>query len=166
MTPEEYQRLKEAEKEHLRSLRKLKQAVRDLERQKKLSDAVEKATVSPMDSLDRHNALVRDLAMETARNEARLDVALESISSDQVQQQAQSAEDEEAIRKAKAADLVRRLRSQALEPASGAQSPGAGAARSAGAGSKKSSSAESPEKKPGETAKPPLPEKTIGRMKS
>jgi hypothetical protein len=164
VSPEEYQRLKEAEKAHLRSLRELKQAVKGLNRQKNLTDAVVNATVTPMESLDDHDALVQELAMETARNEARLDVALESIGSDldvpgpspaQV-----SAADEASLRKAKAADLIRQLKSQLGAPGpnvSRAQSP---AAASAAAHESKSASDAAASVPP-----PPLPDKTIGRMK-
>lgn len=156
MTPEEYQRLKEAEKEHLRSLRKLKQTVRSLQRQKKLTDAVENVTMKPMEALNDHDALVQELAMETARNEARLDVALESISqgkADSGPSDAElDAEHEDALRKAKAADLVRRLRSQV----------DAGGPQQAEPGAKKTGDAV---KKAPETESGALPEKTIGRMK-
>ena len=40
MTPEEYQRFKEAEKEHLRSIRELKRAVKGMER--KINDKLQK----------------------------------------------------------------------------------------------------------------------------
>ncbi|NNE71886.1 MAG: hypothetical protein HKN29_16195 [Rhodothermales bacterium] len=160
MTPEEYQRLKEAEKEHLRSLRKLKQTVRSLQRQKKLSDAVENVTIKPMEALNDHDALVQELAMETARNEARLDVALESISqssSDSPSKEREiDAEHEQAIRKAKAAELVRRLRSQVDAGESGAAPPKPSARDAA----PEDSGLEKPKSNPGA-----LPEKTIGRMK-
>lgn len=157
MTPEEYQRLKEAEKEHLRSLRKLKQTVRSLQRQKKLTDAVENVTMKPMEALNDHDALVQELAMETARNEARLDVALESISQGKAGSAPSDAEldaeHEDAIRKAKAADLVRRLRSQ-VDAGGPAQQAAPGEERT-GAAVKKAPGAETSA----------LPEKTIGRMK-
>ena len=150
MTPEEYQRLKEAEKEHLRSLRKLKQTVRSLQRQKKLTDAVENVTTKPMDALSDHDALVQELAMETARNEARLDVALESITQDSAKEAALDAEAEDTLRKAKASELVRQLRSQVDADGS------------------RSAPARVESKSPKATdsgAHDQLPEKTIGRMK-
>ena len=150
MTPEEYQRLKEAEKEHLRSLRKLKQTVRSLQRQKKLTDAVENVTTKPMDALSDHDALVQELAMETARNEARLDVALESITQDSAKEAALDAEAEDTLRKAKASELVRQLRSQVDADGS------------------RSAPARVESKSPKATdsgARDQLPEKTIGRMK-
>jgi uncharacterized phage protein gp47/JayE len=150
LTPEEYQRLKEAEKEHLRSLRKLKQTVRSLQRQKKLTDAVENVTTKPMDALSDHDALVQELAMETARNEARLDVALESLSSDTAKEAALDAEAEETLRKAKAAELVRQLRSQVDATAPGSTAPGV---------ESKSPVAND------SSGHDKLPEKTIGRMK-
>lgn len=150
MTPEEYQRLKEAEKEHLRSLRKLKQTVRSLQRQKKLTDAVENVTTRPMDALSDHDALVQELALETARNEARLDVALESISQDSVEEAARDAEAEDTLRKAKAAELVRQLRSQVD---AGVPGPAGPRTESTSPNAKDSG------------ARDRLPEKTIGRMK-
>ena len=150
MTPEEYQRLKEAEKEHLRSLRKLKQTVRSLQRQKKLTDAVENVTTKPMDALSDHDALVQELAMETARNEARLDVALESIAHDSAKEAALDAEAEDTLRKAKAAELVRQLRSQVDLDTPGEASPGAES---------------NPAKAKDSSGSDQLPEQTIGRMK-
>jgi hypothetical protein len=150
LTPEEYQRLKEAEKDHLRSLRKLKQTVRSLQRQKKLTDAVENVTTKPMDALNDHDALVQELAMETARNEARLDVALESISHDRIEEAALDAEAEDTLRKAKASELVRQLRSQvdAGTPAPPRTEPESTSPKAKAAGVPNQ-----------------LPEKTIGRMK-
>ncbi|MDX1547617.1 MAG: hypothetical protein R3247_11545, partial [Rhodothermales bacterium] len=70
MSPEEYQRIKDAEKEHLRQLKKLKSAVRRLGRQQRLTQAVNDLTAGPQDALDTHRELVDQLAFETARQEA------------------------------------------------------------------------------------------------
>ncbi|MFT5142722.1 MAG: DNA-binding PucR family transcriptional regulator [Rhodothermales bacterium] len=164
MSPEEYQRLKEAEKAHLRSLRELKQAVRGLNRQKKLTDAVVNATVKPMASLDDHDALVQELAMETARNEARLDVALESIGADPDKAGPTSAQvsaaDEDLLRKAKAADLVRQLKLQL-----GVQGPDVSGTRSPAASNTTAAESKSASDASASVPSPPLPDKTIGRMK-
>jgi alanyl-tRNA synthetase len=149
VTPEEYQRLKEAEKAHLRSLRELKKAVRSASRQTRLADAIEGATARPMQALDDHDALIQDLAIETARNEARLDVALESVSG--AQDAEIVAENEEVLRKARAAELVRQLRGQMEAGSSGSDSTTTPAAQ------EETTTTEGPGL--------PLPEKTIGRMK-
>jgi len=148
VTPEEYQRLKEAEKAHLRSIRELKKAVRTATRQRKLADAIEGATNRPMQALDDHDALLDDLALRTARNEARLDVALDSVSGEADREIV--AENEEALRKARAAELIRQLRGEMGESPPETTPSGPPASSDEGG-------AKDPEA--------PLPEKTIGRMK-
>ena len=78
MTPEEYERIKEAEKEHLRKLKQLKQQVRDLERKKKVADALDDMVKAPgEDILGTHEEMMGKLQEETALREARLEIALE-----------------------------------------------------------------------------------------
>lgn len=153
MTPEEYQRLKEAEKEHLRKLKELKNAVRQLERQKRVGRAIEGITETPRDLLDENAGLVEQLAMETARSEAKLDIALETAAEKDAGRPAESAAEQDAryeedLRKERARQLLQQLRDEV-----GAASAAAPVMPKAAA-----SKTSAPE-----TA--PLPEKTIGRMK-
>lgn len=104
MTNEEYDRIKAAEKEHLRKMKELKEAARRLERSRKTQDAAADVDRA-QDALDENSALVRRLSKEAARTEARLDLALEASE--------EPAEDPvEDDPKARARDLVRRLREE------------------------------------------------------
>ena len=78
MTPEEYQRFKEAEKEHLRALKKLKEQARRARRRKSVNQALENMVGGVQDSFDVHEEMVDKLAIETARHEARLEIAMEN----------------------------------------------------------------------------------------
>lgn len=104
MTPEEYERFKQAEKEHFRKLKELKQAVHALERQKKVRSALEQMTRETSDALESQKELVERLAFETAMHEARLDVALDST----------EAEAAGKVPDEAAAEALQRARAQAL----------------------------------------------------
>ena len=156
MTPEEYQRIKEAEREHLRKLKALKQTVRRLERQKKLNQALENITGGRERVLDTHEEMMEKLAMEAALSEARLEMALEA---EQAVTEAEArAALEEDLQKARARELIRQIKLEGGLP-QGAPDPPARPTKTPPAPAKASS-------KP-EAAPPPqgLPEKTIGRMK-
>jgi len=170
MTPEEYERFKEAEKEHLRKLKKLKEAARVLERQKKIAGAVTDMTTSMQDKFDEHREMVERLGMEAARTEARMEVAMDSTE-DQAEAINREAEDEEVLRKARARELIRRMQVEAAADvhSSGSESgksesnPGSGSSKASGSAEPASSESES-----GTSRNRPdgdLPEKTIGRMK-
>ena len=109
MTPEEYQRYKEAEKAHLRKLKELKKAVHTLERQKSVTQATEKVAEGN-DLLEKQKDLVDELALETARHEARLDVALDSAA--EAEKQAEMEALEEELQRERAQALVRQLKRQ------------------------------------------------------
>ncbi|WP_456427755.1 hypothetical protein [Rhodocaloribacter sp.] len=156
MTPEEYQRIKEAEKEHLRKLKALKRTVRRLERQKKLNQALENITGGRERVLDTHEEMMEQLAMETALSEARLEMALEA---EQAVTEAEArAAMEEDLQKARARELIRRIK---LEVGSSEAAPDPPSRRA------KTSPAEAPAEPEPDAPAPPqgLPEKTIGRMK-
>lgn len=156
MTPEEYQRIKEAEKEHLRKLREIKQASRGLRRKKSVVDALSKITGGLQQTFDGHREAVDKLDQDTFQNEARLDVALmnaeERAREDEKRQK--TAAFEADLQKAKAQDLVRQMKIQMGlidEPADVASV---------------APSTANPTTKENPTSAPePLPEKTIGRMR-
>ncbi len=159
MTPEEYQRIKEAEKEHLRKLKALKRTVRRLERQKKLNQALENITGGRERVLDTHEEMMEQLAMETALSEARLEMALEA---EQAVTEAEArAALEEDLQKARARELIRRIKLEVGSPEAAPDPPSRRAKTSP------ASPAEAPpEPEPDDPAPPQgLPEKTIGRMK-
>ncbi len=118
MTREEFERIKEAEKEHLRAIRKLKQTVKSLERQKSVNDALTDLASTTGDLLDEHTALVEKLSEQTALQEARFEVAMESVEGEQ-SAAAQALKDEEELAKIEAArrqsraqELVRKAKLQ------------------------------------------------------
>jgi hypothetical protein len=79
MTPEEYQRIKEKEKEHLRALKQLKQTARVLERQRSINRALQDMEAGAQQARETHEELLDRLTLETAMNEARLEVALDAV---------------------------------------------------------------------------------------
>lgn len=173
MSPEEFQRYKEAEKAHLRKLKELKKAVHTLERQKSLRSAVEKVTEG-QDLLERQRELVDELALDTARHEAKLDMALDSA--DEPESRARTELLEEELQRERAQALVKQLKremesgddsEEALEqPRRASDSPDRNAReRTPGGTAEKGSAAE----RDGATRDPTKgrddrPEKTIGRM--
>ncbi len=78
MTPEEYERIKEAEKEHLRALRQLKRRVRMATQTRSASRAVSDMVSSLESLLDQHREMTDRLTHDAALQEARLEVGLES----------------------------------------------------------------------------------------
>ena len=150
MTPEEFERLKEEEKKHLRELRALRQQHREVERKKSVLDALRGMTRPDLDRT--HDDVVGKLMGEAAHAEARLDLAME-------QQPASSEPTEaerEALRRAEAEALVRRMKEEAAAGTPGGGPPGP-AAKTLGRGTP-----------PDEPAPPPGPAggKTIGRPRS
>lgn len=77
MRSKEYQQLKEAEKEHLRALRRLKEAVRLLRRRRAVDEALGRIERQAEEVWTRHDEALERLALETAYQEARLELALE-----------------------------------------------------------------------------------------
>jgi len=77
MHPEDYQRLKEAEKEHLRALRRLKEAVRLLRQRRAIDEALARLERQTEETLTASDKALERLALETAYQEARLELALE-----------------------------------------------------------------------------------------
>lgn len=176
MTPEEYQRLKEAEKEHLRKLKELKKTARSLERRSKVARTLGDMVSTSQDALDSQEEMVQKLAQETAMQEARLELALEA----QAEREAETtdaqklAETEEEMAALRAKQLLRQLKQQmgvVSDDASDADAPSTDALADA-------QRASGPDKTLGPRSQPssdpapdadaddtPLPDKTIGRMK-
>ncbi|GEM_PF-1760744 len=80
---EAYRRLKEEEKVHLAALKRLKEQYRLLARKKRLFQTLE-AALSPPEALEELEQALQQIREETARLEARLDIALESTPPDNV----------------------------------------------------------------------------------
>lgn len=171
MKREEFERIKEEEKAHLRKLKELKQAARQLGRQQRLTRAVDEIAQGADDPLSTHEEFVEKLAFEAARSEAKLEMALESQAERAAEADAEAAEtlDEEALVKARAQDLLRQMKQQMGLPDSETAEAPADAPKAPAAPEKTlgRQPAQSPEAPPAEAAskKPePPPEKTIGRM--
>jgi len=166
MTPEEYQRIKEAEKEHLRALKKLKETARLLERRKSVNSALGDMVGGAQHTQDVHDEMLNKLALETAQQEARLEIALENARLDETSPAEASTRAPEALEeemlKERANLLLKQMKLQMGIPpeektGTADQTPPASSQPSA-----KSSSSPAPAK-----PSPPSdrPEKTIGRMR-
>lgn len=182
MTPEEYEKFKEAEKAHLRKLREIKQAHHQASRKASVTRAVTDMASSMNHLFDENQEMVERLQMGTFQSEARLDVAMDSIEGDdrisEAQDAAQLELDQEAIRKAKAQELVRQMKMEGGAPLPNSKSDSGAASSSSSAASTSTSSATSSSEtpsaskgrtplneKPKPTTSSNLPEKTIGKMK-
>ena len=103
MTPEEFNRLKEEEKAHLRQLRDLKQKHREVQQKASILGALRGMRNPDLeaDTEAQTDALLRSAITQ----EARLDLALEGEA-----ERATQAADREAMRQAAAAELVRQMK--------------------------------------------------------
>ena len=157
MTPEEFNRIKEAEKEHLRKLKALRQALHTLRRQQSINHTLAEMTDSSEDVLQTHEEMVERLALETAQAEARLEIALEATE-EEATEEADPAALENFTAEQRARDLLRQIKLEVQgpdvdrPPSPDAQTTDAGPATDSVQGKK--------------SAEEPLPEKTIGRMRT
>jgi hypothetical protein len=106
MTPEEFNRLKEEEKAHLRQLRDLKQQHRDVQRKTSILGAL-RGMRNPDLEADT-DARTEELMRGAITQEARLDLAMEGEA-----ERAAADADRETLRQAEAAELVRQLKADA-----------------------------------------------------
>jgi hypothetical protein len=162
MTPEEFEKIKQAEKAHLRKIRELKNTVRQLERQKKITGAISDLTSSFQQKLDVHDEMMDRIAIDSARNEARLEMAMEK--SEESDERDQLARDEADLAKARSRQTIESLREKDSAPKSVVES----ATEKAGTPAEQveTQTARRTESKSVGSEKPDkLPEKTIGRMK-
>jgi len=139
MTDEEYERLKEAEKAHLRVKKRHRDVVSALKRRGRLTNAVRDMVESARRLFEEHDTLVEALSVEAARTEARAEGALAEGDEGLV-------DAEDALREERAAELVRQYK-QALRASSGVSE-----------GDPSSSSG-------GDETTDARPDKTIGRMR-
>ena len=151
MTPEEYQKFKEAEKEHLRKIRDLKKAQRSASRKATVTKAVTGMATDMQGLFDEHGQMIERLQMDSAMSEARMEVALDSVEMDsgvtEAQDAAELAKLEEEQKKARARDLINQMKQET------------------GAVQKQNADASEPNPIDDKAEEKPLPEKTIRRMK-
>lgn len=155
MTPEEYERFKEAEKAHLRKLKELKQQHHQLQRKAKVTRAVTDMAEGINGLYDEHNEMVERLQRDTIHSEARMEVALDNLSADDAaleQLDAAELEADQTLRKARAQELIRQMKA-----AEGGDTDAAPARRAEDSGASNET--------PPATPSSDLPEKTIGRMR-
>jgi len=168
MTDEEFKRLKEAEKEHLRVKKKLQATLNSLRRKKQVRSAVDRLARSAQSALDRASDLIDRLATETARDEARLDVALDEDASEAI---GSSDADVDAFEKEHRAEQARELIRQMKQVQRIPSSPRAAKTHHDSAGDDDASADASPSDATSSddtlstSPSDELPEKTIGRMR-
>lgn len=158
MTDEEFERLKAAEKEHLRAKKKLQATLNQLRQKKQVRSAVDRLARSAQSALDRAAELIDRLTAETTRDEARLDVALDDESIDTAENAVETFEAERSAEQAR--ELVRQMK-QAQRIPSAPRSPDTEPAPADDAETGATSSDDDLSTPPSDD----LPEKTIGRMR-
>ena len=118
MTPEEYQKVKEAEKAHLRKLKELKKTHAQLSRKARITNAVTDMAESVQSLYDEHRTMVDRLEMDAISSEARLDVAMDGLEGDSSVQEALDAAqleaDQEVIKRARAKSLIEQMKLDGL----------------------------------------------------
>jgi len=152
MTNEEFERLKEEEKAHLREIRKLRSMAKQLRVKRSVQAALDRMMKGSQEVLDTHDEMVRQLAVETARAEARFDVAMEQREQDHPIQDL----DDLAL-KARAKELLERM----TEPS---KSPANDTASTAPPSSREPERTSNPSSDASDAA--PAPRKTLGRPRT
>lgn len=115
VTDEEFQRIKEAEKERLRAQKRLRATLESLKRRNEVQSVVRKMSRGAKRLLEQTEALADTLASKAAQQAARLEVVME----DSAEDDASLAEDEEILREERAQTLVRRFKARERSTASG-----------------------------------------------
>ncbi len=174
MTPEEFERIKRAEKEHLLALKKLKEQLRSAQRMQTINRALKEMQDAPGEDISRtHDEMIERLALETVRQEVKLDMALSESTSEgedaEAARQALAAADAET-EKLRASSLINQIKIEmGLPPVSPKQDPATNVAPSRAVGQAGESSDARPESASDDapTAHPSKsgPEKTIGRFR-
>jgi len=146
MTDEEFQRLKDAEKKHLRAKKRLQRTLKALKQRNEVQSVVQRMKRGAARLLDETESLVDSLRRTVAQDQARFEVALD----DEIIEDEDLHEAEEELREARAEALVRRMKAE--EDTSTRSRPSA-------ADDDEASDAESDDGSEQEG-----PDKTIGRM--
>ena len=157
MSPEEFERIKNEEKAHLRQLRDLKRTHRDAQRKASSLDALNKMRNPALES--EIDAGTEKLLRDAALSEARFDLALES----QAPVTGPDSEaDRETLAKAEAEALVRQMKAQL--GAGGDATPSETAAQSTASPSAPADAKTiGRTRAPDDPAPPPRDAKSIGR---
>lgn len=141
MTDDEFERIKEAEKERLRMQKRLHSTLESLKRRNEVQQVVRRMSQGAQRLLRQTETLADKVSTQAARQAARLEVARESRSDTD-----SLAEEEEAMREERAQDVVDRIKSRTAPSAASRR-------RDDGAAAEETEADDSTR-----------PEKTIGRM--
>ncbi len=174
MTPEEYKRIKEAELEHQRALKKLKTKLREVQRQNKVAAALKDIQNAPGDEIVRtHEEMIDRLAMDTVQGEARLEMALSESDEEasvnpvedgeELQQKVRQSDAE--LKKIRAQELVRQIKLQmGLADVRKKQEESPAATHDDSSHKESKDTGKEKGKTLDSTPREGLPEKTIGRI--
>ncbi|MEP0547022.1 MAG: hypothetical protein ABJF88_08820 [Rhodothermales bacterium] len=114
MDRDEFERLKEEEKAHLRKVRVLKQQLREAKRKQGVLGALQGLDTSGLDAT--HEEMLRKVTEKNVTAEARFELAMEAL--DEAEKQEATREEMARIeaerQKTAAADLVRQMKAQML----------------------------------------------------
>ena len=108
MTDEEFQRLKEEEKKHLRAKKRLQRTLRALKQRNEAHGLVQRMKRAGARVLDETESLVDSLRRAVAQDQARFEVAL----SDEMSEAEDLHEAEEALREERAEALLRQIKEE------------------------------------------------------
>ncbi len=105
MDRKEFERIKQAEKEHLRALKKIKRKLHEAQRMQKLREAMQ--NIDAAGTSNTYDEMLGKLEQETIEQEVRLDMALEG---QEDLPELEPEVDEATLRAQKAAELVRQMK--------------------------------------------------------
>lgn len=152
MTDEEYERLKEAEKSHLRAKQRLQATLDQLKQRNDVQGVLRRMKQGAQRVLSETESLVHRLRRAVAEREARFEVALD----DEWAEDQDLHEAEEALREERAEELVRRMKAEETRTATRpGPSDGEDDATDSSVSEEEAGTSDSP---------PAGPDKTIGRM--
>ena len=108
MTDEEFQRLKEEEKKHLRAKKRLQRTLKALKQRNEAQGVVQRMKRGAARVLDETESLVDSLRRAVAQDQARFEAMLD----DEMTEAEDLHEAEEALREERAEALVRRMKAE------------------------------------------------------
>jgi len=112
MTEDEFERIKESEKKHLRSKKRLQRTLEALKQRDEVQGVVERMRQGARRLLDETESLVDSLRHSVAQREARFETALD----DEPAGDEDLREEEEILREKRAEALVRRMKAEQANP--------------------------------------------------
>ena len=146
MTDEEFQRLKEAEKKHLRAKKRLQRTLKALKQRNEVQGVMQRMKQGAARLLDETESLVDSLRRSVAQDQARVEGTLQ----DEIVEDEDLHAAEEELREERAEELVRRMKAE--EQASSRPDPSV------------LSGEASPDSDGTDDSEERGPDKTIGRM--